>query len=290
MERELWRWIVGALKRLPPTRPRNAVYTDSQILAVYFWAVLHDRPINWACDRRNWPMQAWRRSLPDQSTMSRRLARAQTQALLERLLDQLAPIERDALVLRIDGKPLPVAKHSQDRRATIGRGSGGFQKGYKLHAIYAHSNRPIAYRVTPMNVDERVVARQMLQDHDVGEGYLLADANYETNPLYDQTAQIGRVLVTPRRFRQAKGLGYSRVHSQHRVAMIQRMQAPSPFIRRLLHTRKGIETRFANLTNFGGGLTHIPPWVRGRRVEPYVTAKILIRLARDKVRANTHAA
>lgn len=290
MERELWRRIVGALKRLPRTRPRNAVYTDPQIMAVYLWSVLHDRPVNWACDRRNWPMQAWRRSLPDQSTMSRRLARAQMQAFLKMLLDRLVPTEHDALVLRIDGKPLPVAKHSQDRRAAIGRGAGGFQKGYKLHAIYAQNNRPIAYRVTPMNVDERVVAQQMLHEQELGEGYLLADANYETNPLYDQAAQIGRVLVTPRRFGNAKGLGQSRIHSTYRVAMIQRLKDPSPFIRRLLHTRRAIETKYANLTNFAGGLTHLPPWVRGQRVEPYVTAKILIRLARDQTRATAHGA
>lgn len=290
MERDIWRRIVGGLKRLPRTRPRNAVYTDPQIVAVYLWAVLHDRPVCWACDRRNWPMQAWRRSLPDQSTMSRRLAQVQTQACLVMLLDRLAPIEREALVLRLDGKPLPVAKHSQDRRATIGRGAGGFQKGYKLHAIYAQSNRPVAYRVTPMNVDERVVAQRMLEEHHLGEGYLLADANYETNPLYDHAASIGRVLVTPRRFRNAKGFCRTRVHSVHRLAMIQRSKDPSPFIRRLLHTRRAIETRYANLSNFGGGLTHLPPWVRGRRVEPYVTAKILIRVARDKARTHAHAA
>jgi hypothetical protein len=290
MERELWRRIVGALKRLPPTRPRNAAYTDPQIIAVYLWSVLHDRPVHWACDRRHWPMQAWRRTLPDQSTMSRRLARESTQVLLAMLMDRLSPIEREALVLRIDGKPLPVAKHSQDRHATIGRGAGGFQKGYKLHAIYAQSNRPVAYRVTPMNVDERVVAQQMMREHHLGEGYLLADANYETNPLYDQAALIGRVLVTPRRFRNAKGLGWARTHSEHRVAMIQRMKDPSSFMRRLLHTRRAIETKFANLTNHAGGLTHLPPWVRGRRVEPYVTAKILIRLARDLVGVEAHAA
>jgi hypothetical protein len=290
MERELWRRIVGALKRLPRTRPRNAVYTAPQIIAVYLWSVLHDRPVSWACDRRNWPMQAWRRSLPDQSTMSRRLGCASTRPMLEALMDRLQPIDRAALVLRIDGKPLPIAKHSRDHRATIGRGAGGFQKGYKLHAIYARTNRPITYRITPMNVDERVVAQQMLREHPLGEGYLLADANYETNPLYDQAAQIGRVLVTPRRFRDAKGLGYARIHSTHRVAMIQRMKDPSPFIRRLLHTRRSIETNYAHLTNFGGGLTHLPPWVPGRRVEPYVTAKILIRLARDLVRENANAA
>jgi hypothetical protein len=250
---------------------------------VYLWAVLHDRPVYWACDKRHWTGVKPPRILPDQSTMSRRLYRPQTQRMIQILIERMAPADRAALVLRIDGKPLPIAKHSQARGAAIGRGAGGFQNGYKMHAIYAENNRPVAYRVTPMNVDERLVAKELLQDMNRSEGYLLADANYESNPLYDQAADLGRILVTPRRFKKAKGLGQSRIHSLHRIAMIQRMKDPSPFIRSLLHTRRAVETKFAHLTNFAGGLTHLPPWVRSRRVEPYVTAKILIRLARDQV-------
>lgn len=284
MERELWCILSALLTELARvTRRGRFTHPTPRILRVYLWAALHDRPVSWACDRRNWVGVKPPRRLPDQSTMSRRLARQDTLAMLDELLDRLAPVTRQTLVLRLDGKPLPVAKHSQDPHATIGRGAGGFQKGYKLHAIYADENRPIAYRVEPMNVDERVVARRMLDEHDLGEGYLLADANYETNPLYDQAADAGRVLVTPRRFAKAKGLGQSRRHSVHRVAMIERMKAPSPFIRKLLSNRRTVETHFANLCNFGGGLTHLPSWVRGHRVGPYVTAKILIRLARDQV-------
>ncbi len=284
MERELWHILATHLTHLATcTRRGRFTHPVTRIVRVYLWAVLHDRPVYWACDRRNWVGVKPPAVLPDQSTMSRRLARHETRKVLDVLMDRLEPQTQQALTLRIDGKPLPVAKHSADRRATIGRGAGGFQKGYKYHAIYADNNRPVAYRVTPMNVDERVAAKQMIDQQPPGEGYLLADANYETNPLYDQAAEAGRVLVTPRRFRRAKGLGQSRQHSEHRVAMIQRMRSPSPFIRRLLATRRQVETRLANLCNFGGGLTHLPPWVRGRRVEPYVTAKILIRLARDHV-------
>ena len=52
MEREIWRVVAQALKRLPRTRPRGAVYTDSEIIAVALWAALHDRPISWACKLR----------------------------------------------------------------------------------------------------------------------------------------------------------------------------------------------------------------------------------------------
>jgi hypothetical protein len=46
------------------------VYDNRTVIAVLLWAALHDRPIVWACQRSSWPVQAWRRRLPDQSTMS----------------------------------------------------------------------------------------------------------------------------------------------------------------------------------------------------------------------------
>lgn len=291
MERELWSIIAAHLTHLSTvTRRGRFEHPTTRIVRVYLWAVLHDRPVYWACDRRNWIGVKPPRILPDQSTMSRRLHRPETEQLLEMLLDRLEPAELNALVMRLDGKPLPVAKHSRDPQATIGRGAGGMQRGYKLHAIYTSKNRPVARRVTPLNVDERVVAAELLRQTPIGEGYLLADRNYETNPLYNLAADVGRTLVTKRRFEDAKGLGQSRVHSTHRIAMIQRMKDPSPFTAELLETRRDIETRFANLTNFGGGLTHLPPWVRGRRVAPYVTAKIIIRLARDQAIAKRESA
>lgn len=284
MERELWTILSTHLTRLARRqREENFEHPTGRILRVYLWAILNDRSVDWACRRQNWRGIKPPHRLPDQSTMSRRLARDETRRMLGALLDQLEPAPRQALVLRIDGKSLPVAKHSCDEQAKIGRGTGGFQKGYKLHAIYGQSNRPAAYHVAPLNVDERAVAKQLLEDNELGEGYLLGDGNYESNPLYDQAAEVGRMMVTPRRFSQAKGIGQTIRHSPHRLALIERMKMPSGFMRELMVNRRQIETRFANLCNFGGGLTHLPPWVRGRRVEPYVTAKILIRLARDQV-------
>lgn len=283
MERDLWPIIAGHLTQLSRTTPKQAYsHPTARILRVYLWAVLHDRPVSWACNKRNWAGVKPPAQLPDQSTMSRRLQRDDTQAMLNILMDRLEPHLTDQLIWRIDGKALAIAKHSSDTQAKVGRGTGGFQKGYKYHAIDAGNNRPLAYGVFPMNVDERVVARQLLEQLPASEGYLLADSNYETNPLYDLAAGVGRILVTPRRFRHAKGLGQSARHSVHRIAMIDRMQSPSDFTRQLLHCRKQIETRFANLTNFGGGLTHLPPWIRDRRVNMFITAKIIIRLARDQ--------
>jgi hypothetical protein len=58
VERDIWTLIRAALRRLPLTWRRNDAYGDTQVLAVLLWAVLHDRPVIWACLRRNWPMQA----------------------------------------------------------------------------------------------------------------------------------------------------------------------------------------------------------------------------------------
>lgn len=287
MERELWHIISHQITRLDRQYCQGQCrHSVGRIVRVYLWAVLHDRPVYWACERRNWAGVKPPVQLPDQSTMSRRLRQRSTQDMFNQLMEDVSEQSSASLLYYLDGKPLPVAKHSSDGDATIGRGAGGFQKGYKLHAIYAENNRPIACHVAPMNVDERVVAKQMIEQTELGQGYLLADANYETNRLYDQAALAGRVLVTPRRFRNAKGLGQSRQHSRHRIAMLARMKEPGSFVRELLSLRKRVETRFAHLTNFAGGLTHLPPWVRRLpRVRLYVKAKIIIRLAKDHLKS-----
>ena len=291
MERELWHILSRLITRLDRQyRQGQCRHSVGRIVRVYLWAVLHDRPVYWACDRRNWAGVRPPVRLPDQSTMSRRLRQRSTQHMFNQLMEQVSEQASASLLYYLDGKPLPVAKHSRDRDATIGRGAGGLQKGYKLHAIYAENNRPIACHVAPMNVDERVVAKQMIEQTELGEGYLLADANYETNRLYDQAALAGRVLITPRRFRNAKGLGQTCKHSRHRIAMLARMKEPESFVRELLWLRKRVETRFAHLTNFAGCLTHLPPWVRTlHRVTLYVNAKIIIRLAKDHLKSQNVA-
>lgn len=224
--------------------------------------------------------------MPDQSTMSRRLRRPATLAMLAELLDELRPDAGDTLVKRIDGKPLPVPRHSRDRTATFGRGAGGPDRGYKLHAIYGSTNKPAAFAVLPMNVDERDVAMGLIPR--LTPGYLLADGNYHATRLFDTAARAGQVLIAPRRRaaggRRPQGVG-RRAQSPHRLAMIDRLAATTnSYARDLLATRRVVETRLAHLCNFGGGLTGLPPWVRGRRVAPWVIAKIAVRLTRDRRR------
>ena len=290
MERELWKILSQQITRLDHDWGLGR-YTHSvgRIVRVYMWAVLHDRPVCWACEPGNWMGVKPPRRLPDQSCMSRRMNHdPRTQQMLDQLADALGEDDQATLVRYLDAKPLTVSRHSQDAQATFGRGAGGKDRGYKLHAIYAGKNKPMAWSLTPLNRNEHHVAVPLMTDH-LTPGYLLADANYDANHLYEHAGQHHVQLLTPRRYRHAQGLGHHR-HSAHRREAIGRLDAPSPFARQLLAQRRRIETRFAHLTNFGGGLTCLPPWVRGlHRVRLWVAGKILIRLARDQRKRQTAA-
>lgn len=290
MERELWRIISRRITQLDRQFEHGGKrHTIGRIVRVFLWSVLHDRPVYWACDRRNWrgvrpPVQ-----LPDQSTMSRRLRGSQTWRFIEMLIEAVDEQEHRAALLHcVDGKPLTVSRHSIDPDAAFGRGAGGKDRGYKLHAIYAQSNRPLAWSVTPLNRNEHHEAASLI-NHRTGPGYLLGDANYDANHLHECAGRCGLRLLTTRRYAKAKGLGHHR-HSVYRIDAIERLKAPSPFARQLLSQRRKVETRFAHLTNFGGGLTCLPPWVRRlHRVQLWVAGKIIVRLARDQCRKSTAA-
>jgi len=289
MERELWRMVSRTISQID-RRFAKGRYTHSvgRVVRVYLWAVLHDRPVYWACVRENWRGVRPPAALPGQSRMSRRLRQADTRQFLQTLAASFRTSDRPALLKVIDGMPLPVSRHSQDADATFGRGAGGMDRGYKLHAIYGTEPMPLAWQVHPLNVDERKVAVQLLPVL-TQEGYVLGDKNYDANRVYDRAARHGQQLVAARRYGADRGLGHHR-HSPWRLRSIAMLEGPSDFGRRLYETRRSIETRFGNLTSFGGGLTHLPPWVRGLpRVRLYVTAKLIVRAARSLVQRGVAA-
>ncbi len=74
MEGELWKRVYELLVISGKKYSQAKVqYSTRRIVAVYLWAVLHDRPTCWACDERNWPEPSLG-DLPSPSCMSRRLA------------------------------------------------------------------------------------------------------------------------------------------------------------------------------------------------------------------------
>ena len=83
MEDQLFRAIVAVLARLDKRRKGTKEdFSDEEIVKVFYWAVIHDRAISWACQRRNWPVHWRRRKLPSDTTMSRRQRSLSVIALL----------------------------------------------------------------------------------------------------------------------------------------------------------------------------------------------------------------
>lgn len=286
MERELWRWIARGLKRLPRWWPRGAVYDNRVVLAVLVWAALHERSIHWACQRQHWPVQAWRRRLPGQSTMSRRL---RDPRVFEDLVKLLAIVQRTLGPVRetliVDGKPLAVSEFTADPDARKGWGAGRHGIGYKLHALIDQSQRLLAFEIASMNEAECTCARALLvRASSAGliprGGLLLGDASYDSNPLYHAAAESGLRLIAPRR-RPDLGLCANREHHPARLAAIEFTEHDPAWEPLRKRVRTAVERFFGTLASFGGGLWSLPTWVRRlHRVRVWVAAKVVLNAAR----------
>jgi hypothetical protein len=274
MERELWKVLYRLARKLD--NPWGLWrYSTADVLAVYFWAVVHDRPTVWATDPDHWPNDLRPRWLPSQGTLSRRLRRASTVELMtriEQLLVALLALVKH-WVHRIDGKGLGVSKVSKDPDAGYGPGAGGQQKGYKLYAVWTVGPMPIAWGLAPMNVSEKHMARGLIPTLP-GEGYLLGDTAYDANYLYDLAEQSGFQLVAKKTSSRGKGgIGHRR-QAPGRLRSIELLK--TPFGRALYNERRAIECRFGTLTAFGAGLAPLPAWVRRfNRVRNWVQLKII---------------
>jgi hypothetical protein len=277
MEYQLYRSILAALAVLVQPRPRRsrATYPDDRIAAVYLWAVLHDRPTRWACDRRHWPIHLRADPLPSAATLSRRLRTASVRALLVALERHANAPTAPGVFWLIDGKPLPIGGASRDPHAGFGRAAGGMAKGYKLHLILGGAGAIAAWRLAPMNTDERVMARRMVGRAGIA-GYLVGDTNYDSNPLHAVCDRVGELqLLAPRR--RGGALGRHR-HALGRVRAVERMENPRPLFADRLHAdRSAIEREFSRVTSGVGGLQPLPSFVRTYpRVFRWVQAKLAI--------------
>ena len=201
MERQLWKKILTLLKVISK-RKGNVLctYSDAVIVKTWFWAVLHDRPVCWACEDSNWPIWERRWQRPSAPTVSRRLKSEGVRWLLEQIESKvLRPLSVGNIVWMIDGKPLMISGCSKDGQAGYGRATGGMAKGYKIHAIVGSDGTVAHWRVAPMNKDERVMARRMVRQTNI-QGYLVADCNYDANKLHRACGDRDSLqLVAPRR-------------------------------------------------------------------------------------------
>jgi hypothetical protein len=290
VEGQLWSLILAVLATIDKRRKRaREDFSDEEIVKVFYWSVIHDRPVSWACQRRNWPLYLRRRSLPSSTTMSRRLRSPSVVVLLDALEQRVSAPRRPHLYWMIDGKPLVISGCSKDRQAGYGRAARSKAKGYKIHAIVAADGSLASWRVAPMNKDERVMAERMLKRADIA-GYIAADANYDSNKLHKICdARGNRQFVSPRRYGKGRKVGH-RAQSPGRLRSIALLENPEPrFGEQLLKDRAAIERYFAHTTNWGGGLTHLPPWVRThRRVRRWVQAKITLNALRRGKNVTTY--
>jgi hypothetical protein len=278
MERKLWTRLypilVAVCQRI--SHPK-VVFTDRWILLVYFWAVIHDRPTSWACQRINWPDDLCPAQLPSQPTMSRRLRTPHIQWALALILEQLRADPAARLLKCIDAKPLPVGGASKDPDAHWGRGTRTAIKGYKLFALWGLGPVPLAWEVRSADCSESTEADRLIP-HLGGGGYLLGDAIYDCNRLYDLAMSHEHQLIAEPK-RPGRGLGHC-YQSPHRLRGLELLA--SPFGQALYAARDDIERDFGHLTSFGGGLTGLPSWVRRLgRVGMWVEAKLIINGIRD---------
>src|SRR6185436_11777773 len=91
---------------------------------------------------------------------------------------------------------------------------------------------------------------------------LLADANYDSNSLYETVANRGGRLLAPRR-KPGRGLG-KRSHHAHRLEAIAQLENVPGAMEQHKADRNRIEQAFAHLTNVSFGLAPLPNFVRGQ--------------------------
>lgn len=286
MGRELWAELSAVISLIELSFFDNPdiEHATAVIVRCHLWAVLHDRPMYWACRASNWDRLTRPRRLPSQSTMSRRLRSFDFELFMRELERRVGHLpDASVLLKRLDAKALPIAAHSRDRHASWGRGAGQKSKGYKLHAIWAGRAMPLSWRVAPLGAGEQEPARRLLRDLK-HPGHVTADAGYDVNLLYATARQSDNKLIAPRR-KPGTGLGHCE-HTPDRLRAMELLEGPTACLSRLGESarrdRVGIERDFGNLVSFGGGLTgSLPAWVRTHgRVRRWVWAKLLINAAR----------
>jgi len=279
MERQLWPVVltlIDAVSQAPTNR--RFTFSAADIARVYLWAVLHDRPTYWACQPENWPAELRPARLPVPSTLSRRLRRPALLELLESLQQRLRRRGARGLMHYVDGKPLSVRPHTRDPEARKGWAGGGYAKGYKLHLIGRSPAEVRAWEVTPMNASEPRTAARLVRQARI-QGYLLGDANYDTNALHAACRQVGLQLVAPRRHGAGRGLGHRR-HDPGRLRCIDMLEnSLTGFGPQLHRQRPNIERQLGSYSSASYGIAVLPPWVRRlHRVKLWVGAKLIFLL------------
>jgi hypothetical protein len=271
MEDRLWGIVVRVV---PADKPAvHQQFSCREILLVMLWAVLHDRPIRWACQAENWSAARRLSRLPHPSTISRRRRKPGFQNLLSRCHAKLvecltAGKSRGTCV--IDGMPLMVNDFSKDPDARNGHAHRHWGRGYKLHAVFDGQGVVLRFEVCALNVNERVPAIHMLSGLERYARRVLADGNYDGKPLHRSLDGRPIKLYTPL-IRNEAG---PKTHPRRR--RLKRLLA-KPIAAKLRQARDQIERQFGLFGNLGFGFKGLPNWVRRlHRVTDWLSLKLLL--------------
>ena len=270
MEGQLW-YRVEDLLLFVDGKPKRCRYSDREVLRVILWAVLHDRPINWACEPLHWPATSLPARLPDPSTISRRwqwhALQEQAEALHDESVRRLGVQGRYAA---IDGRPLVVGGCSKDPDARSGRAAGGLGKGYKMHAMVDKRHAILTYAIRPLNESEPVVARSLLSKAPAAVIRIVADGCYDSMRLHGVAQATGRRLYTPVRQHRV-----GRRQQPRRLRLLRLSQHPVGI--RLLKSRDEIERAFGQASTISFGFKGLPAWARrSHRVFRWMWGKNLL--------------
>jgi hypothetical protein len=251
-------------------KPPGTKFADVEILAVYLWAVLNDRPVSWAVNKMNWSTY-WRSKMriADDSTVSRRMKTASVQELFENLEDDFKQVFPPSVCRFIDAKPLPIGPCSKDFDAGFGRAASAFAKGYKFYAISDLKQGFVVWDIRPMQKSEGVVAVDLIKKLD-SEGYVVGDTAYDQNKVFDAGIEKDINVIAIKR---KGGIGHRR-QSPGRLKSIELLK--TEFGKNMIAARRCIEQMFGQLTNISCGLKPLPNWVRTlRRVKNWVRGKLI---------------
>jgi hypothetical protein len=310
MDREIWTAVMVAVRvacrRAPKPkkrrRGRRATFPNWLIVAMYLWAAWHDRCLSWACDRDHYGRLFRPRKLPSVSQFARRVRSDAVQAILLDVHRQLLACGVASELGFFDGKPLTVGPASKDPDAARGHVTGGFAKGYKLHAYVNEHRRVVVWSVMPLNWDEKLVALELvdlLPPDPLGCTLDLADSNYDAAPLHKALDAKGRRLFVPLRAQQrVKPEGHHPVTLRQmgpaRREAVDAWRDHPDLCAHVLDARNNVEGVFSVLVT-AGGLAALPAFVRRlERVRRYVGAKIILYharlLAQERAQAQAEAA
>jgi hypothetical protein len=304
MDREIWAAVMAAVRRASkrvrvgrgrkgPGRPLT--FPNWLVVAMYLWAVWHDRCLGWACDPDHYGRLFRPRNLPGASQFARRVRSPAVQAILQDVHEQLRACGIASEVGYFDGQPLTVGPASRDPDARRGHVTGGFAKGYKLHAYVNEHRRVVLWSVMPLNTDEKAVALELidrLPPDPLGRTLDMADGNYDAAPVHKALAAKGRrLLAYPKGQDQVGGSPAPGNPTGHHPVTLRQMGPARrdavatwhdhpDLCRHVLHARNNVEGVFSVLT-VACHLGHLPAFARRlERVRRFAGAKIILYHAR----------